>query len=825
MKNEKRKMKNEKRNRGTPFLHFALFILRFSFCVLLLSPHRAFALDGFVITTRWTFNGPVVPEGRNYGDLVRYDLKDDKVVRVVTIYDGGDAGRAVIGPRGERVAFVRRDGTVAVVPAGGGAVRELLKAPAADHLQWPGGEGGRWVYYLDNDPQGRPRYLKRVSVADGVAEFVVAFNATPGVVALSQDVTRTSGHLVARTDEWPGVVGYDLVLGTGDLFGRMLDEGGYAPTLAPDGALFADVTTDRAALRVADWNGRPRKVVKAAEPRREALAAARWAVNAGDWVVAGIGRTSQGGPNWLVTSLDAVAFDWPRGRTVRITRNDAGTFDRSQGIWVEGGADAGLGNYEGEAPYRVTLAHDGMKGEWEWDFGDGTTETSAAGTHTYADPGLYDVTARQGDRVVEGRVNVLDRAAPRVAATHLLDGRHVLVEFDESVRGEGAKVDAAGGVSQWSLDPNGRLLTVELKEEPKAGVELSLAGFQDLAQAPNALAGGKVTVEPSDWPSRRNGLRFLWESAKAANVTYDVRQARPVFHRMLRDGQAMFDRHGSLRLDGGWFRAAGLRSEEPVAGGGREGVSLELTFRTADPNQFRNPLAGGVIVTVGSQFTIMQQGDRLIVEGMTRDGNRFTRMIAQLAGAEPHHLIVTHTPGHLVGYLDGNQVVVEANQAQGPLTVTGPLHVGDPELTWRGSVEGVAVYDRALSVEEIGHNFAAYRKRIDARPKVPRLEVEAKLVATSTVPTFASVAPYREALVVYEYEIVKTTKGEHEGKKLRVAHFGLVNAQPTTIAKAQVGATSRLVLEKFTDRPDLADTLLSDTLPEDFEAVLYVDAE
>lgn len=827
-------------------------------------PFRAVALDGFVVTvhsqstsgdqnvvplresgrrpspagvaaTQPAIRGPWA--GQPSGNLVRYDLKNDQVVRTTTLYDKGDAVAAAVAPRGDRVAFVKQDGTIAVAPAAGGPTRDLCVAPAADCLQWPAAEGERWIYYVAPDPRGLLRHLRRVNVANGRSEFVVAFDGTPDTFTLARDATPTSGHLVARLNEWPGVVGYDLTAGTGDLYERLLDEGAWAPTLSLDGALYADLTRDATALRVADWNGRPRKLIRLAGGAGDVFASPRWAVNAGEWIVAGMAKRPPAAPAALY-SLDAVVYDWARAKPVRVTQNPGGTFDRPEALWVADCTDFGLGNFEGEAPFTVTLARDGMHGGWEWDFGDGKSDrSSATGQHTYADPGTFTVKARKGDGTLEGTVNVLDRAAPHVTGAWMIGDRQALLQFDEAVRAENASVAAAvppGVVRGWSLDANGRSAVVSFAEPPAQPVALSLEGFVDCAQAPNPLAERRVTVERPDWPSSR-AVEFLWESSAAPNVTFADRRGEPVSHRLLREGQAKFDRFGAMLLTGGSFRA----TAESVVYAGAHGFAVEATIRPHSLAQGGNNGAGPAAIVsliaenVGPTFTLAQTDNRLVCRVRTRDGDGPDEVVSPplavctLPDAGPHHVVISYAPGRLACFLDGRPAG-ETAEARGDALVGGLVRVGrtDPAgAPWHGSVEGVAVYARPMPPDEARQNFDAYRRRLDARPKVPRLEVEAKLTATSTVPTFASVAPYREALVVYEYEIVRTLKGEHDGKKLRVAHFGLVNAQPTEVAKARVGATTRLVLEKYTDRPDLKETLLSDTLPEDFDAVLYVEAE
>jgi hypothetical protein len=58
-----------------------------------------------------------------------------------------------------------------------------------------------------------------------------------------------------------------------------------------------------------------------------------------------------------------------------------------------------------------------------------------------------------------------------------------------------------------------------------------------------------------------------------------------------------------------------------------------------------------------------------------------------------------------------------------------------------------------------------------------RLRVRAHLVETTMTPTLESIAPYRQALVVYAYEVDTVVAGSYRQARLLVAHWGLVGGQ------------------------------------------------
>ena len=79
------------------------------------------------------------------------------------------------------------------------------------------------------------------------------------------------------------------------------------------------------------------------------------------------------------------------------------------------------------------------------------------------------------------------------------------------------------------------------------------------------------------------------------------------------------------------------------------------------------------------------------------------------------------------------------------------------------------------------------------------------LAARSELPTLASIAPYRDALAVFEYRA--------GGEPLRVVQRVLLDGHELPGARRELGDEVELRLEPFADHPQLASVYLSDTLP------------
>lgn len=84
-----------------------------------------------------------------------------------------------------------------------------------------------------------------------------------------------------------------------------------------------------------------------------------------------------------------------------------------------------------------------------------------------------------------------------------------------------------------------------------------------------------------------------------------------------------------------------------------------------------------------------------------------------------------------------------------------------------------------------------------------RVVVEARLLKAPAIPTPQSIQPYRNALVVHQYEVVKVVEGTYTEKPLIVAHWAIRDGQVLPDARRAAGATTKLTLERFDAHPEL----------------------
>jgi len=91
-----------------------------------------------------------------------------------------------------------------------------------------------------------------------------------------------------------------------------------------------------------------------------------------------------------------------------------------------------------------------------------------------------------------------------------------------------------------------------------------------------------------------------------------------------------------------------------------------------------------------------------------------------------------------------------------------------------------------------------------AQPAKGRVVVDAKLASATAIPTPRSIAPYRNALVVNVYDVVKVVEGDYKAPKALVAQWAIRDARVLDEARQRsVGALARLTLERYDAHAEL----------------------
>ena len=514
-------------------------------------------------------------------------------------------------------------------------------------------------------------------------------------------------------------------------------------------------------------------------------------------------------------------------------------------VWLETVPPADLefplGQYTGEAPLPVSFP---ASAGGEWAYGDGTTGTEPR--HTYTKAGEY--TVKLGDRI--GKVFVTPQEPPRLTSAQLQGPLRALLTFSERIQLREAAAALASGNPVLKLELTGdeRQLALELEKPLATADSLTLRGVFDRASTPNPLADEPIPVAPPAWPTSPDGVLLVWTAdshyALGAAGRYEGKSLKLDAFGAGRLGFPALDRFGRWTLpcgNDGYVPLTDTVSNQAMRGAYDKAgeLTIELVFATrqlrqragTDVNKFNDPEGASYLLIIGSAeagVMVQQLEDtlRLKVSGQP------AVTIGTLTDTRPHHLIVTYAPGRVQAWLDGVQTadsgdITEKAKIDWGRGVSLGREAKYKPAAWQGWIDAVAVYDRALAETEAKANAAAFAKIIAARNMPERIVAEVNLVAKSKTPTPEQIAPYRNALVINEYEVVSVREGKLDAKKIRVAEWGLRDTQP---AKSWMFGPERfrnqlILLEPFESNPQMERELVFNTLPEDFELPQFARVE
>ena len=334
-----------------------------------------------------------------------------------------------------------------------------------------------------------------------------------------------------------------------------------------------------------------------------------------------------------------------------------------------------------------------------------------------------------------------------------------------------------------------------------------------------------------EWPGTSDGLVFLWENRSTTNEIPVPGQDAPRICKLRELRKAIYGPNQGMLTAGGAFAAQDVDDALLRACKASNALTVEATIATDSLDQAGPARIISFSTDSGSRnFTLGQQKDHLVFRLRTpKTGDNGTgpeAKLGRITPGEPVHVLVTYTAGRLVCYQNGRAVRI-AETVDGDFSNWSPHHLlfGDEwtgQRDWHGRIEGIAIWSRAMGPAEAARRYELNRKRMGARAEMPRLVVDARLVAKSATPTPISIAPYRRCLAEYSYDIIKVREGTCTVPRISVAHWVILDGQALNRTSDE-GTAVRLVLEPFDRHPELTGERLVSDLDE-FDLPVYYDA-
>lgn len=503
------------------------------------------------------------------------------------------------------------------------------------------------------------------------------------------------------------------------------------------------------------------------------------------------------------------------GSPTRWTHNPA--TDRFPDVYL---APLPLGRDFGEAPFQWTVDPEMPEVDWQWTYGDGSGSTGPTGEHTYREAGIFQVRATSAGQTLVGQVSVSPSAPPRILSSSLRNrASDLILAFDEpiDITQMDHRLESGTPIAGQTLERDGHQLVLHLDKPLRRADFLHIEGISDRAQSPNSMKTVRLEIAPPTWPVSTADLVFVWEHGDAPNLLFDPALGADTAVTLTPRGTARFDSDFAMQPAGGHFEIAAAAADRIcLACKKTYEISIEMVVTPSDPAVRR-----GVIMASASKsrrnFSLEEEAGRIYFgqRMKSRGDDAFPRVhLTDLPPGRQSHLVVTYSPGTIKAYLDGQLKTTDSSVAGGYFHWrSAPLRFGSDwngKSPWRGRLEGVAIYSRALAAKDVRESYSRYQSKLETRPELPSWIVQASLEICSERPTLQQIDPYRQALITCRYRIEDEIIGHQAGAEIRVAQWAILDGRPLTTDPTRTTAEFELTL--FDDNPQLASVYLSDTL-------------
>ena len=77
------------------------------------------------------------------------------------------------------------------------------------------------------------------------------------------------------------------------------------------------------------------------------------------------------------------------------------------------------------------------------------------------------------------------------------------------------------------------------------------------------------------------------------------------------------------------------------------------------------------------------------------------------------------------------------------------------------------------------------------------------MIKAPGIPSPDAILPYRNALLVHEYEVTRVVEGQYEDERVLIAHWVIRDRKVLPDARRPPGSSHRLVVERYDAHPEL----------------------
>jgi hypothetical protein len=199
------------------------------------------------------------------------------------------------------------------------------------------------------------------------------------------------------------------------------------------------------------------------------------------------------------------------------------------------------------------------------------------------------------------------------------------------------------------------------------------------------------------------------------------------------------------------------------------------------------------------------------------------QLFAPTAG-KPTHLLVSVDQKNWAVYESGKQVG-SGTRPPGAAAwgkrevVLGAAWSG--EQPWRGRMEGIAIFPRALTAEEAAGEADAIAKSLAIRKPPTTIRFRGTLLRQAKTASAKEIAPYTRSLTAAEYKVDKILAGQWQQPTITVLHWMIIDAKRLPLADRAPGVEVELSVEPFAENPQLESCRRDDEINGDVPADMF----
>jgi hypothetical protein len=318
-----------------------------------------------------------------------------------------------------------------------------------------------------------------------------------------------------------------------------------------------------------------------------------------------------------------------------------------------------------------------------------------------------------------------------------------------------------------------------------------------------ALGCGAARAGETGWPAVPDAAFALRTADIAAPmIAFDAKGRDLMAFNCAPRGRALFGRFYELVCDGGSFvaRDAGAWIGQQVAKAGA--FTLEATITAAE-----TPPNGPCVVIAygndqGEDVALLQDKTGLCLR---LPGAQPIALFPVEAG-KPVHVTVSVGNGRWAACRDGQPLMSGELAGAVPAWKTRELVMGSGWSgveNWRGRMEGVAVFSRALTGSDAAKEAAAIKALQAGRKPAVSVRFRGTLARQAKTAALDQIRPYTRSLTAAEYKVEQVLSGEWKEPTITVLHWMIMDGKRLPIADRQPGTAVALTVDRLEDHPQL----------------------